>query len=45
VLKALYLLALALHGPTQGQVFGVDHISTVWLGVFILLVPLYLPTR
>ncbi|HYE50639.1 MAG TPA: heparan-alpha-glucosaminide N-acetyltransferase domain-containing protein [Azospirillaceae bacterium] len=45
VLKALYLVALGLYGPTKGTVFGVDHISTVWIWVFILLVPLYLPTR
>ncbi len=45
VLKALYLVALALYGPTKGTVFGVDNISTVWIWVLILLVPLYVPTR
>lgn len=45
VLKALYLIALAIYGPTKGEYFGVDHVSTVWVWVAILLVPLYLPTR
>ncbi|OYQ34540.1 hypothetical protein CHU95_11010 [Niveispirillum lacus] len=45
VLKALYLIAVALYGLNKGQVFGVDNVSTVWLWVAILLVPLYLPTR
>jgi len=41
VLKALYLVALAIWGPTKGQYFGVDNLSTVWLWVFILVGPLY----
>lgn len=45
VLKALYLIALALYGPTKGTVFGVDSVSTVWIWVALLIVPLYLPTR
>jgi uncharacterized membrane protein len=45
VLRALYLAALALYGPTKGQVYGVDSVSTVWLWVGLLLVPLWLPTR
>lgn len=45
VLKTLYLIALAIYGPTKGEVFGVDNVSTVWIWVAILLVPLYLPTR
>ncbi|MFT3964756.1 MAG: heparan-alpha-glucosaminide N-acetyltransferase domain-containing protein [Sphingobium sp.] len=45
VLKALYLIALAIYGPTKGTVFGVDNVSTVWIWVAILIVPLYLPTR
>lgn len=45
VLKALYLIALALYGPTKGEYFGVDHFSTVWLWAIILLIPLYFPTR
>lgn len=45
VLKVLYLTALALYGPTQGQYFSVDHILTVWLWAVILLPLLYFPTR
>lgn len=45
VLKALYLIALAIYGPTKGEVFGVDNVSTIWIWVAILIVPLYLPTR
>ncbi|WP_083274608.1 DUF1624 domain-containing protein [Novosphingobium resinovorum] len=45
VLKALYLIALAVYGPTKGTVFGVDNVSTVWIWVALLIVPLYLPTR
>jgi hypothetical protein len=45
VLKALYLIALAIYGPTKGTVFGVDNVSTVWIWVALLIVPLYLPTR
>jgi len=45
VLKVLYLIALAFYGPTKGDYFGVDHISTVWLWAIALLIPLYLPTR
>jgi uncharacterized membrane protein len=45
VLKALYLIALALYGPNKGTVFGVDNVSTVWIWVALLIVPLYLPTR
>lgn len=45
VLKALYLVALAIYGPNKGTVFGVDNVSTVWIWVALLVVPLYLPTR
>ena len=45
VLKALYLIAVAVYGLNKGQFFGVDNVSTVWIWVAILLVPLYLPTR
>lgn len=45
VLKALYLGAVAIYGLNKGQFFGVDNVSTVWIWVAILLVPLYLPTR
>ncbi|MEA1671983.1 DUF1624 domain-containing protein [Nitrospirillum sp. BR 11163] len=45
VLKALYLAAFAVWGPNKGTTFGVDYISTMWVWVFLLVVPLYLPTR
>lgn len=44
-LKAIYNVAMALYGPVKGQFFGVDHLSTVWIWVAILLPVLYLPTR
>lgn len=45
VLKGLYLAAMALWGANKGMVYGVDHLSTVYLWYLALIVPLYLPTR
>jgi uncharacterized membrane protein len=45
VLKACYLVALGIWGPNKGTVFGVDHLSVVWLWYAGLIVPLYFPTR
>jgi uncharacterized membrane protein len=45
MLKAIYHVALALYGPVKGKVFGVDNLSTVWIWVFLLILPLYFPTR
>ena len=45
VLKLIYNVALALYGPTKGTVFGVDNLSTVWIWVALLILPLYYPTR
>ncbi len=45
VLKALYLIAVAIWGTDKGAFFGVDHLSTVYLWYLALIVPLYLPTR
>jgi uncharacterized membrane protein len=45
VLKALYLAAVALFGANQGQYFGFDSVSAVWLCSLILAVPLYFPVR
>ncbi|WP_373280334.1 DUF1624 domain-containing protein [Novosphingobium naphthalenivorans] len=45
VLKLLYNVALVLYGPVKGKVFGVDHLSTVWLWVILLIPLLYFPTR
>jgi uncharacterized membrane protein len=45
VLKLIYNVALSLYGPTKGTVFGVDNLSTVWIWVALLILPLYYPTR
>lgn len=45
VLKLIYNVALALYGPTKGTVFAVDNLSTVWIWVALLILPLYYPTR
>ncbi len=44
-LRALYLGALAIWGPNQGEVFGFDHLAALYLLYAALIVPLYLPTR
>ena len=44
-LKLIYNVALLMYGPTKGKVFGVDNLSTVWIWVALLIVPLYFPTR
>lgn len=45
VLKALYLLAVALWGLNQGEHFGFDRIAGVWLCSLLLAMLLYYPTR
>ncbi len=45
VLKAGYLVALAVWGPNQGELFGVDTLGTMWLVALALAAPLILPTR
>ena len=45
VLKALYLAALAILGPNQGDTFGVDSLGAMWLWSLAMIVPLYFPTR
>ncbi|WP_241653168.1 DUF1624 domain-containing protein [Pseudomonas alkylphenolica] len=45
VLKALYLIAVALWGLNQGDYFGFDYIGTVWLCSALLAVLLFYPTR
>ena len=45
VLKGVYLVAIALVGPNQGDVFGVADLGELWLWVAALTVPLYFPTR
>ncbi|VFR56480.1 Membrane protein, putative [plant metagenome] len=45
VLKALYLVCVALWGLNQGKYFGVDGMAAVWLLTVLLAVALYLPVR
>jgi uncharacterized membrane protein len=45
VLKALYLIGLSLFGRNQGDYFGFENLSSVWISSVILLVALYFPTR
>lgn len=45
VLKLLYLASVALYGRNQGDYFGFDGISAVWLGAVLLAGSLYLPVR
>ena len=45
VLKALYLLSVALFGLNQGNFFGFDSIWAVWLTAVLLALSLYLPVR
>ena len=45
VLKALYLVAVALWGLNQGQYFGFEQVSGVWLCSLVLALLLYAPTR
>jgi uncharacterized membrane protein len=45
VLKALYVMAVALWGLNQGEHFGFDQVAGVWLCSLLLAVVLYSPTR
>ncbi|MDD1961426.1 heparan-alpha-glucosaminide N-acetyltransferase domain-containing protein [Pseudomonas sp. 39004] len=45
VLKLLYLGCVALFGHNQGDYFGFDGITAVWLSAALLAVSLYLPVR
>jgi len=45
VLKALYLVAVALWGTNQGAYFGFDHLPLVWVCSVLLGVALFFPTR
>lgn len=44
VLRLLYHIALAIWGPTQGTVFGVENYGWVLFWYGLLIVPLYIPT-
>ncbi|AMS18059.1 MULTISPECIES: DUF1624 domain-containing protein [Pseudomonas] len=45
VLKAMYLVAVAIWGANQGTYYGFDNLSGVWLWSLILGVLLFFPTR
>ncbi|MBV4491993.1 DUF1624 domain-containing protein [Pseudomonas oryzicola] len=45
VLKLLYLASVALYGRNQGDYYGFDGITAVWLGAVLLASALYLPVR
>ena len=45
VLKAMYLVALAIWGANQGTYYGFDDLPAVWLWSVILAVLLFFPTR
>ncbi|WP_440558935.1 DUF1624 domain-containing protein [Stenotrophomonas sp. STK1_22] len=44
VLRLLYHTALAIWGPTQGAVFGVENYAWVMTWYVALIIPLYIPT-
>lgn len=41
VLKLLYVIAVQIWGSNQGQYFGANQVSYLWLIMLILLVALY----
>ncbi|NUT90103.1 DUF1624 domain-containing protein [Pseudomonas corrugata] len=45
MLKAMYLVAVAVWGTNQGTYFGFDHLAMVWLWSVALGVALFFPTR
>lgn len=45
VLLVLYQIALAIFGPTHGELFGVDDFYWVWIASPLLAFALYFPTR
>ena len=45
VLKAMYLVAVAIWGANQGQYYGFDDLPMVWLWSAIIGVLLFFPTR
>lgn len=45
LLRVLYLSALSIWGPNQGEMFGVSSLAWVWIWYAALIVPLYFPTR
>lgn len=45
VLKALYVMAVAIWGLNAGSLFGVGELWQVWAMWALMIVPLYLPTQ
>jgi hypothetical protein len=45
VLLILYRIALAIFGPTHGELFGVDDFYWVWVVSPLMAFALYFPTR
>ncbi len=45
VLLIGYRILLAIFGTNQGELFGVDHVWSIWLITIGLAIALYLPTR
>lgn len=45
MLKEVYLVALAIYGPNQGEYFGVDSRGGTWRWSLTMVAPLYFPTR
>jgi len=45
VLKLLYYICVSIWGLNHGTNFGFDHVWQIWLAAFILIVPLYIPSR
>ncbi|MCY1559675.1 hypothetical protein D9M68_967340 [compost metagenome] len=45
MLKALYLIAVAIWGTNQGAYFGFDDLPMVWLWSVLLGGVLFFPTR
>lgn len=45
VLLALYSICMAVFGPNQGVLFGVNQLSLIWLISIVLAVLLYWPTK
>lgn len=45
VLLVLYRIALAIFGPTHGELFGVDHFYWVWIVSPLLAFAMYFPCR
>ena len=45
VLRLLYLVALALWGPTHGELFALGDLGWIWACYGVLVVAMYVPTR